>query len=327
MTTSREIVRSAIHFCSHYRVPRSLSDEYGGSDFVDIAMSPHPDRRPRQSGVSVDEWNCVWENIGICKLGEVKVAPLAEATDWQNHLTIPDVTAPERWIEPAARASEAQKDGKYIIASGIALYERLHFLRGMENLWMDIYLNPDELREMIAMLVKMNLEAIERYAACGADGYMFCDDWGLQDRLMIAPESWREFWKPAYKEVYEACHKHGMDTILHSCGYIVDILDDLIECGLDVIQMDQQQNMTLDLLSERFRGRIAFWCPVDIQNMMIKGSCEEIKAYAREMFEKLATDHGGFLSGYYADPVGSGHKVEAIQAMAEVFTQLHYKSN
>ena len=98
----------------------------------------------------------------------------------------------------------------------------------------------------------------------------------------------------------------------------------VIDCGLDVIQMDQQQNMGLDLLSERFAGRITFWCPVDIQNMMCQGSPEEIKAYAREMFEKLSTPAGGFIAGYYGDTVGAGHSKEAVEAEIEPFKSLQY---
>lgn len=116
-----------------------------------------------------------------------------------------------------------------------------------------------------------------------------------------------------------------MQTILHSCGNILAILDDLIDCGLDVIQMDQQQNMGLDALS-RFAGRIAFWCPVDIQNMMCRGTPEAIGDYVRLMFSRLATPDGGFIAGYYGDPVGAGHSPEAIRAACEAFLKLRYPS-
>jgi uroporphyrinogen-III decarboxylase len=168
----------------------------------------------------------------------------------------------------------------------------------------------------------MNLEAIKHYSKVKPDAYMWCDDWGLQDRLMISPEKWRDIWKPAYAEVYKAAHEAGMLTFLHSCGHIVDILDDLIEAGLDVIQMDQQVNMGLDLLSERFKGRIAFWCPVDIQAIMCNHTLDEIRAYCHEIFEKLGSKEGGFLPKWYGDPVGAGHSEEAVNAMCEEFLKL-----
>ena len=319
---AREIVRRTIKFEFPERVARSTPLEYG-NDFDGFGMNPSVDARPNTKGINTDEWGAIWENIGICKMGEVKDYPLKSWDNW-GKLTIPDVDAPRRWTTAEERAPEMRKSDKFIMAWGVSVYERIHFIRGLENTWMDIYLEPDNLKKLIDLLVKMNLQAIKHYEQFGADGYMFCDDWGLQDKLMIDPEKWREFWKPAYKKIYEAAHNAGMLTFLHSCGYIVEILDDLIDAGLDVIQMDQQQNMGLDLLSERFKGRITFWCPVDIQNMMCRGSLAEIRAYVREMFNKLATLAGGFIAGYYGDPVGAGHSPEAIKAMCEEFVKLKY---
>jgi hypothetical protein len=320
--TSKEIVRRTIKFQRPDRVARSTPPEYG-NDFGWTGMNPSVDARPNKKGINVDEWGAAWKNIGICNLGEVKDYPLKDWADW-NKLSIPEVDDPHRWKSAKEQAQDNRQSDKFIIAGGVSLYERIHFIRGLENTWTDIYLEPDKLTMLINLLVEMNLKAIRHYKQLGTDGYMFCDDWGLQDKLMIAPDKWREFWKPAYRKVYEAAHEAGMLTLLHSCGYIADILDDLIDAGLDVIQMDQQQNMGLDLLSRRFRGRITFWCPVDIQNMMCRGTLDEIRAYTHEMFEKLSTPDGGFIAGYYGDPVGAGHTPEAVKAMCEEFMNLKY---
>ena len=263
-----------------------------------------------------------WENIGICNLGEVKEFPLKS---WDNFdkFPIPDINDPKRWIN--LENAKRQAGDKFLMANGISLYERVHFIRGLEDTWMDIYEHPDELKGLINILVNMNLEAIKRYSVVKPDGYMFCDDWGLQNKLMISPEKWREFWKPAYSKVYEAAHNAGMLTFLHSCGYIVDILDDLIEAGLDVIQMDQQMNMGLDLLRERFAGRMTFWCPVDIQAIMCNKPLDEIRQYCWELFEKLGSKAGGFIPKWYGDPVGAGHSPEAVNAMCEEFLKISHQ--
>lgn len=320
--TSKEIVRRTIRFERPERVARTTPPEYG-SDVQGFNLSPSVDMRPGRGDRQVDEWGAVWENIGVCNLGEVKDFPLKSWDDWDK-LVIPDVDAPHRWRELEAKAPEIRAASLYNIGYGVSLYERIHFIRGLENTWTDLYLNPEKLQMLIDLLVEMNLRMIPRYAALGIDGYMFCDDWGLQDKLMIDPGHWRKFWKPAYRRVYQAARQAGMQTLLHSCGCIVDILDDLIDCGLDVIQMDQQQNMGLDLLARRFRGRITFWCPVDIQNTMTRGTPDEIRAYVRELFAKLATPDGGFIAGYYGDPRGAGHTPEAIRAMCEEFLLLRY---
>ena len=318
--TSREIVSRTIRFQGAERLPYDLPEKYA-CDIAWVDMSPSPDERP-SSGV--DEWGSVWENIGVCNLGEVKDFPLKNWHDF-DRLHIPDIHEPRRW--ESLKGARDRAGDKFLLANGISIYERVHFIRGLENTWIDIYESPDELGGLIDILVDMNLIAIERYADAGADGIIFCDDWGLQNSLMISPESWRKIWKPRYARIYKAAHDAGLLTFLHSCGYIVDIMDDLIEIGLDVIQMDQQENMGLELLGERFGGRITFYCPVDIQNTMIHGSLENIRAYCQKMVKLLGRSQGGFIAKWYSDPIGAGHRQEAIDAMCEEFMRLGNNQN
>ena len=312
MMTSREVVLRSIRFETPDRLARDLPGDYG-SDFASTGMDPSPDARP-SSGV--DEWGAVWENIGVSQLGEVKTPPLA---DWKDMaaLCVPDVREPRRWRSLEGARERAGE--KFLLGSGISIYERVHFIRGLENTWLDIYDARDRLCGLIDVLVEMNLVAIENYAREGVDGYIWCDDWGLQTGLMIAPQAWREIWRPRYARIYEAAHAAGMVTFLHSCGHIVDILDDLIEIGLDVIHMDQQENMGLELLGERFGGRLTFFSPVDIQQTMAHGTLDEIRAYARRMARLLGRKEGGFIPRWYTDPAGAGHRQEAIDAMSEEF--------
>ncbi|MHC4871885.1 MAG: uroporphyrinogen decarboxylase family protein [Planctomycetota bacterium] len=315
--TGREIIKKTIEFDSPERIGLVLDQKYC-SDIGFCSMNPHVDNRPSNT---YDEWGAYWENIGLCNLGEVKEPALKSWDDFDN-LKIPDVLEEKRWGKLPEIIKKWREQNVFLIGNGMSLYERPHFLRSLEGLWTDIYTNPDELEKLLDLMVDINLKAIKKYSDLDYDGYMFCDDWGLQDRLMISPDKWREFWKPRYQKVYQECHRHGLKTFLHSCGYIIDILDDLIECGLDVIQMDQQQNMGLDLLQERFAGRITFWCPVDIQNVMINGSTDEIRSYCHELVEKLSTPKGGFIAKWYSDPIGAGHSEEAVKAMSEEFMKI-----
>ncbi len=313
--TPREVVRRTVRFEGADRLPYDLPAPYG-SDFAGVGMTPSPDARPREG---TDEWGCVWENIGISKLGQVKHPALATWNDWAT-LRIPDIRDPARWVDLDAAREKA--GDKFLLAHGISLYERVHFLRGLETTWTDLHEDPASLGRLIDVLVDMNLYAIERFARAGADGYIWCDDWGLQHGLMIDPASWRDLWRPRYERVYRAAHDAGLLTFLHSCGDITSILDDLIEIGLDVIQMDQQENMGLERLGRQFGGRITFWCPVDIQATMARGSLDDIRSYCRRLVTTLGRPEGGFIAKWYGDPEGAGHRPEAIAAMAEEFLRL-----
>jgi hypothetical protein len=309
--TSREVVWRAIRFQNPPRLPYDFPEKFG-TDFAGTGMSPSVDDRPRSGR---DEWGSLWENLGAANLGQVKDVPLKDWREWDK-LTVPDVRDERRW--EAMRTARAQAGGRFLLASGVSLYERVHFIRGLENTWTDIYDQPENLGRLLDLLVDMNLHAIARSAAAGADGYFFADDWGLQDRLMISPAKWREIWKPRYARVYGACHTAGLSTWLHSCGHIVDILDALIEIGLDVIHMDQQENMGLERLGKRFGGRLTFFAPVDIQTAMHR-SLDDVRAYCRAMVKHLGRPEGGFIPRWYSDPAGAGHSPEALDAMCQEF--------
>jgi uroporphyrinogen-III decarboxylase len=275
-------------------------------------MAPHIDGMLSEG---VDEWGCVWGNAGKSKFGEVCVHPLADWADLPN-LKIPQIYEVERFHSVKNIPSEL-KD-KYIVANGNSIYARILYLRGLENTWADIYEEPENLCKLIDIIVDMNIEIIKLYAKHGVDGYIFADDWGLQTSLMINPVKWREIWKPRYKRIFDACHENGIIPHMHSCGYILEILEDLIEIGLKVIEMDQQANMGFEALT-KFRGRITFSVTVDIQAVMPKNDMDEIKRYCDDMVRYLGTDKGGLFVRWYGDPVGVGHTDEAIKTMCNHF--------
>lgn len=313
--SSREAVAKTIRFESPQRLAYDFPEPFG-SDFVWAGMSPSTDERPRSG---IDEWGAVWQNIGASILGEVKEYPLKDWRDF-DRLHIPNIHDPKRWEN--VKTARARAGDKFLLGHGVSIYERLHFIRGLENTWIDLFESCDELCGLIDILVEHNLVAIRHYAEAGFDGIITGDDWGLQNRLMIAPDHWRAIWKPRYARIYEAAHDAGLFTFLHSCGYIVDILDDLIEIGLDVVHMDQQENMGLDVLGGRFGGRITFFAPVDIQKTMIYGSLDDIRAYCRLMVAQLGRREGGFIPRWYTDPSGAGHRREAIDAMCIEFLRI-----
>lgn len=312
---SREVVARTIKFQSPDRLAYDFSEKFG-TDFAQTGMvDPTKDSRP----ANVDEWGAVWENIGKSQRGQVKKFPLEDWNDFDK-LNIPDFRDPKRWV--SLEGARKNAGDKFLLGNGIEIYERIHFIRGLENTWMDIYDAEEQLCNLIDILVEINLVVIEKYAEAGVDGFIFCDDWGLQNRLMISPKSWRKIWKPRYARIYDAVHKAGLLTFLHSCGYIVDILDDLIEIGLDVVHMDQQENMGLEVLGQRFGGRLTFFSPVDIQQTMARGNLDEIRAYCRKMVEYLWRPEGGFIPRWYSDPIGAGHTQAALDAMCEEFLKI-----
>ena len=126
----------------------------------------------------------------------------------------------------------------------------------------------------------------ELWLQAEVDAIHIADDWGTQQSLLISPDMWREYFKPCYREYCEMAHRHGKLVLMHSDGYILDILDDLVEIGVDAVNSPLQCMKLADL--ERFRGNIAFWREIDRQYLLPFGTSEEnrvaVQSIGKELF-------------------------------------------
>jgi hypothetical protein len=317
--TGRELVRRAVTFGGPERIPRELPDPYG-SDFTHVGIPPDPGWKPSEEGE--DEWRCVWKKVSVDDrtMGQVKVHPLEDYSSLDD-FPFPDFDIPERYEHIPAEI-EKNVEEKFLMAGiPLSLIHRLHYLRGHKNAMLDPYMHPEELRIVLDQMTEIALDSLKRLAPFGIDGVISCDDWGLQDRALMPPKVFEEFFKPCYKRIYHRAHEYGMLTFLHSCGHITELLDDFIEAELDTIQMDQQQNMGVENLAEGYGGRISFWCPVDIQNTMVRGSMGDVRRYARRLIECFGPFDGGFISKWYPSPDAISHSRDKIQTMSETFVK------
>jgi hypothetical protein len=320
--TPRERVKRAVLFKGPDRVPWDLPERWG-SDFLHVGCDPDPDWQPKVQTDTrwEDEWGCIWERLpGDKTMGQVTYHPLDDYSKLSGY-TFPDYEDKRRY-ENIKKVVGENRDEKFVLAGiPLSLIHRLEYLRGHEAAWTDPYLYPEELDKLLDRICDINITVIEQLDELGVDGIFSCDDWGLQNRLMVKPEVWNQVWKPKYKKVYSFARSKGILTFLHSCGYIIDILEGLIEADLNVIQMDQQENMGVEVLSRRFGGRLCFWCPVDIQNTMVRGTVEDVRRYARKLIDAFGSFNGGFIAKWYPSPEGPGHTWDKIEAMSDEFVR------
>jgi uroporphyrinogen decarboxylase len=325
---SRDRVLRAIHFQGPDRLPHYLPDGeendllwlWFGRPAEQQPWTELPDGRQRR----IDAWGVTWETMGGGSFGEAVAWPLADITRQADYV-FPDLhnLAHFAAAREAIAANAADANPKYCL--GVmpcsSLNEGTHNLMGLENLFAAYYEEPESLQAWLARLAETQRTSIRLLADLGCDGVMGYDDWGLQDRLMVSPALIEEFFLPHYRANWAFAHSLGMDVWLHSCGYIVDLLPTLQAAGLDVIQQDQQENMGLEALDAAVGGRLAFWCPVDVQKTMVAGTVEEVRAYVRRMIATLGAHHGGLISMAYSTPDAVQHTPEKIAAMCAAFRE------
>jgi len=205
----------------------------------------------------------------------------------------------------------------YARGAWITYFEQLQQLRGMENLLTDIASGAALLYQLLDHLLDFNLAWIDRWTALEYDGLHFADDWGGQFRLMIRPATWRAVFKPRYAEMFRRVHEAGMDVWYHSDGQISDIIEDLIEVGVDVINC-QTSVIGLDWVESNVRGRVAFRTDIDRQRVLPFGSATEVREEVQRVFEACGTRAGGIIA---CGEIGPEVPLENIIAMYEAFAE------
>jgi len=196
------------------------------------------------------------------------------------------------------------------------IFERMHLLRGMENVLSDLYLHPKEIQLLGERLLDYFLGIVHRFAKAGVDGIFTSDDWGSQHDLLIHPAIWRKVFKPWYKTFIEEIHKCGMHAMLHSCGNITKIIPDLIEIGLDVIHPIQPYAMDAKRIVDDFGGKICFFSGIDVQYLLPQGTPDQVERGIKELIETFDTGHGGLLIAP-ANNIMPETPLQNIQAMFE----------
>ena len=133
-----------------------------------------------------------------------------------------------------------------------------------------------------------------------------------------------EFIKPYYAETWGIAKENDVDVWLHTCGSITEIIGDLIECGLSVLHPIQKHTMDWDKVAADWKGKIAFWVGMDVQDTLINGSPEDVRREVRLMRDTFDSPEGGFLSAAGNGIVG-GTPIENIEAFLDEI--LTYKNN
>ena len=279
-----------------------------GSDCRPLMIGP-PARwtpPPTDPGTYVDMWGIVWRQTGYgdgCYYWELARHPLAEASveDLECH-PWPDPEDPGFTAGLAEEAKALYEGTDYaIVGDGgfKSLWEQSYMLRGLEQMIMDLVLNPEFVSALFAKLLEINIAVTGRFLdAVGPYIQVFraSDDLAIQQGPLMSPTTFRTLFKPLYRRYLEFVRsKTEAKIFFHSCGNVVDLLDDLIEIGVEIINPVQVSAMgDTAALKARFGDRVVFWGGIDTQHVLPHGTTEDVEAEVRRRIRDLAPG-GGYV--------------------------------
>lgn len=308
--TPRELVYATLEFRNKTdRVPRQMwtlpYSEWKHGDMIagihrdypdDIVSAPAilkertiEEGDPYRKGISRDAWGCKVENIFEGIIGEVR-EPLVEDEDWEDW---EKVHIPTEWLSFDRETVNAFcRESDRFVVSGCCPrpFEQLQFIRKSENLYMDLLDMPAEMGKFLEKMHAFYCELLEEWAKTKIDALNFMDDWGSQRSLLINPELWRKLFRPMYQDYVEIAKRYGKKIFMHSDGYILDILPDLAEIGVDAVN-SQIFCMGIGSVAP-FAGKITFWGEIDRQHLLVEGTKDDIRDAVHQVKDALWRNGG-----------------------------------
>ncbi len=333
--TSRERVRRAVRFEGPDRIPlshaclagglRDLGDGLRGvfgkypSDFSgqypwEYTLDDPTSKRWLSKCTWRDEWGSEWSYRGLGVEGMVIDGPFFKGWDGLDTFKPPAFEVGLQ--EPADSGTRYVRAGM----PGGRLFERMHFLRGYENLLVDIMEDREEVCLLRDKLLRWTLEHLEPMLGCEwIDCFCYGDDWGTQRALMIPPGKWRSLFGPAYASIFSLARQAGKEVHFHSDGMILEIIPDLLEAGVTILN-PQLSCIDLGELA-KFKGKVCFAADMDRQHLLPFGTPEEIGRDVTDVIRRLSTPGGGMIGGA---EIGTGVPLENADAVYRSFFEYRW---
>lgn len=256
-----------------------------------------------QDGIETNEWG-----VGFAKVaGEPAVArvpfPEPDIAALARHAW-PDPRDPGRLagvVEQARRWHE--RGDRFVATSSLVSGLMLDIgpcLRGFEDFFTDLYIHPAFAHALIERIADALIE-MHRFALAPIAPYVgwieFSSDHGMQDRLLVSPDIYREFFKPHYARLFAETRKVAprAKIWLHSCGAARDLIPDFIEMGVDILNSLQPRAAGMDhaALKRDFGRDLVLHGGLDMQGAL-SGTPAQAADEARRCLDALSAD-GGYV--------------------------------
>ena len=202
----------------------------------------------------------------------------------------PDFSDPRRHEHLEDEVRFYQDDGYHVSAFAGHIWETAWQLLGYERSLSDLVLNPDIVRYALERICEHNCFKARRMAEAGIDMLRVGDDVGMQDRMVIRPDLWREHLKPLLARVIATARavNDELPVWYHSDGDIRPIIPDLIEIGVTVLNPVQPECMDLAEIAATYGDKLAFWGTIGTQQVMPWGTPDDVRAAVKQSIDLMA---------------------------------------
>jgi uroporphyrinogen-III decarboxylase len=264
------------------------------------------------------EWGFSWN-----RMDETMGQPLTNLIDEPAQLvdlTAPNPADPKRFTGIES-FNQLYTDRFRMASLALSGFTTMSFLRGFSNLMIDLAEDPKFVESLADKVFGFEEQLIKQLPAYHFDAVAFFDDWGTQKGMIISPVTWRRFFKPRYIHQFALAHQLGLKVYFHCCGYYPQIIPDLIEIGVDMMNISQPNLYNIPELGQKYGGKVCFVCPVSYQTTSISGTREDIFQSVQELVDNFGRFNGGLI-GYVEEYHSMGMSAANYQSCVDAFKTL-----
>ncbi len=256
---------------------------------------------PRDGEMHKDSWGvvkcCPPDAPGAHPVVTDETKVLKDIEEWRDVVHAPSFDDLDwtQCIESAKQVDRSQYFCTIFMPTG--LFERTHFLMGMEDAFCNYLEEPEEMEALLRYICDWKLKQIDiSYDKFQPDAVFYHDDWGTQISLFLPPEVWREMIKPLQIEIANAFHERGILYIHHSDCFCEPITPDMVEIGIDVWQGVVPSNDIVKI-QEMTDHKLAMMGGINVPKIDIEGMDEgEIRSEVRRAYDEYCPG-GRFFAG------------------------------
>ena len=267
------------------------------------STAPPPDPQPPVQRSYLNAWGVT---MASPEEGIMEVAVQHPLSDWSvfEHYVPPPL--PDLKEEEKTRPDLAAENRRNAVASGKLVtgglphghtFLLLCDLRGYENLICDMADETPELWRLIERVEAHNAAMVRCALRRGAEWMSYPEDLGMQIGPMLSPEHLRKYIKPSYQRLMKPAGDAGCIIHMHSDGDIRDLVDDLVDSGVQVVNLQDLVN-GIEWIQRRFKGKVCIDLDIDRQKVTRFGTPAQVDELIRTEVETLGSHEGGLMMIY-----------------------------
>jgi uroporphyrinogen decarboxylase len=191
-----------------------------------------------------------------------------------------------------------------IIAHIWGIVEGTSTFLGIEKCWMNLGMKPKLMTAWFDRYADWLCDLVDSCIEAGVDIITLSDDWGSNQNMLFSPRMWRRMIAPYAARVVKRAQERGVPVNLHSDGYIMDIMDDLVEIGYSMLHpLQESAGMNPKEVKENFGDKLVIYGSLDVIDGLLAYDGEELDKYITDRFEIYAPG-GGFIfnTGHFVQP-------------------------